>query len=197
MGSRTLVPERVTDAVARGRAAFAARAWVEARRAAERLRPGGAARPVRPRAAGHGGPAHGQRRGEPRPLGPRASGLLASGDQERAARCAVQLAIRLLLDGEPARSGGWLARGTPAARRGPARLCGAGIPAAPPGNPGDRRGRDREASRAASRRPRRSASASATATSTTLARQGQGRALIRLGETAARRRRCWTRSWWR
>jgi hypothetical protein len=33
------------------------------------------------------------------------------GDVERAARCAFWLAFLLLLQGEPARSGGWLARG--------------------------------------------------------------------------------------
>ena len=38
-------------------------------------------------------------------------GFLQRGDAARAARCAFWLAFGLLIEGEPARSGGWLARG--------------------------------------------------------------------------------------
>src|SRR4051794_22733168 len=97
MGSRTLDPERVTDVVARGRSAFAAKAWAEAHArlsAAEREAPLDPSDlvclAIAARLTGHDA--------ESLDVWARAhQAYLASGDHERAARCAVQLAIRLLL----------------------------------------------------------------------------------------------------
>jgi DNA-binding NarL/FixJ family response regulator len=181
MGSRTLVPERVTDAVAGGRAAFAAKAWVDAHSrlsAADRQAPLGPADLERLATAARltGNDA------ESADLWARAhQAFLASGDQERAARCAAQLAIRLLLDGEPARSGGWLARARRLLDEGGRDCVEQGYLVLPPAIQSMFEGRI-EASRAAFARAAAIGERFGDRDLTMLARHGEGRALIGLGE---------------
>ena len=82
---------------------------------------------------------------------------LSVGDDTRAARCAFWLALGLLLKGELARGGGWLARARRLLDDADAGLRGAGIPAAAGGaaEPGRGRRRDRVRHLQPGRRDRR------------------------------------------
>jgi DNA-binding NarL/FixJ family response regulator len=183
MGSRTLDPERVTDAVARGRAAFAAKAWADAY---ARLSVADREGPLDPfdlerlataaRLTGSDA--------ESADLWARAhQAFLASGDQERAVRCAVRLATRLLVDGEPARSGGWLARARRLLDEGGRDCVEQGYLLLPTAIQSMFEG-DNEASRSAFARAATIGERFGDRDLTTLARHGEGRALIRLGEVA-------------
>ena len=111
--------------------------------------------------------------------------FLRRGDAERAARCAFWLAFGLLNKGELARGGGWLARARRLLDDGQQRLRGAGLSALA----------GRAAATSSRATPPRAYATFAQAAEigerfgdpdlVTLARLGQGRALIRLGETAA------------
>jgi DNA-binding NarL/FixJ family response regulator len=182
MGSRTLPTERVSEAVVRGRSAFAAKAWAEAcahLSAADRDMPLGAADLERLatalRLTGSDAESDVWARAH--------QAFLAEGDDERAARCAVRIAIRLLLENEPARSGGWLARaqrlldacGRDCVERGYVLLPEA-IRAMFQG--------DNETSRATFARAAAVGERFGDRDLIMLARHGEGRALIRLGEVA-------------
>ena len=154
-----------TDALARARAAYAEGAWTEA---FERLAAADRASPLDPadlerlataaRLIGQDA--------ESGDLWARAhQQYLARGDDARAARCAFWLAIRLLFDNEPARAGGWIARGRRLLDDGRRDCVELGYLLLPAGLRAGLEG-DRETSQAASSsRSSRSASGSATATS--------------------------------
>ena len=181
MGSRTLDPERVTDAVARGRAAFAAKAWVEAH---ARLSAADREVPLDPSDLERLATAARLTGSDPESadLWARAhQAFLASGNPERAARCAVQLAIRLLLDGEPARSGGWLARARRQLDEGGRDCVEQGYLLLPPAIQASFAG-EPEASRATFARAATIGERFGDRDLTMLARHGEGRALIQLGE---------------
>jgi DNA-binding CsgD family transcriptional regulator len=108
--------------------------------------------------------------------------FLARGDARRAARCASWLAVRLLLAGEMARGGGWIGRGRRLLESEPDcveqgyLLLPVGLQFVFGGDSASAYSTFADAGRLAERHADRNLAA--------LARQGQGRALIQLGDTA-------------